>query len=88
MLNLQKISVCPKKILLCLTTLLLLKFKIKAKIVRLKEKAPDGLMMVDGFSVGDIQEVVIRDRQMLAQDGMFVIIASINTSTGKLKKVS
>lgn len=56
------------------------------KIVRLKEKAPDGLMMVDGFSVGDIQEVVIRDRQMLAQDGMFVIIASVNTSTGKLKK--
>ncbi|MBX4197886.1 ribonuclease J [Candidatus Parcubacteria bacterium] len=56
------------------------------KLVRLKEKAPDGLMMVDGFSVGDMQEVVIRDRQMLAQDGMFVIIASINTSTGKLKK--
>lgn len=56
------------------------------KIVKLKEKAPDGLMMVDGFSVGDIQEVVIRDRQMLAQDGMFVIIASVNTSTGKLKK--
>lgn len=56
------------------------------KMVKLKEKAPDGLMMVDGFSVGDIQEVVIRDRQMLAQDGMFVIIASINTSTGKLKK--
>jgi ribonuclease J len=56
------------------------------KIVRLKEKAPDGLMMVDGFSVGDMQEVVIRDRQMLAQDGMFVLIASINTSTGKLKK--
>ncbi len=56
------------------------------KLVRLKEKAPSGLVLVDGFSVGDIQEVVIRDRQMLAQDGMFVIIASINTSTGKLKK--
>jgi ribonuclease J len=56
------------------------------KMLRIKEKAPDGLMMVDGFSVGDIQEVVIRDRQMLAQDGMFVLIASINTSTGKLKK--
>lgn len=56
------------------------------KIVRLKEKAPDGLMMVDGFSIGDIQEVVIRDRQLLAEDGMFVLIASINTSTGKLKK--
>ncbi len=56
------------------------------KLVRLKEKAPSGLVLVDGFSVGDIQEVVIRDRQMLAQDGMFVIIASINTTTGKLKK--
>jgi ribonuclease J len=52
----------------------------------LKEKAPSGLVMVDGFSIGNIQEVVIRDRQMLAQDGMFVIIASINTTTGKLKK--
>lgn len=56
------------------------------KLVRLKEKAPSGLVLVDGFSVGDMQEVVLRDRQMLAQDGMFVIIASINTSTGKLKK--
>ncbi|MES2088264.1 MAG: ribonuclease J [Patescibacteria group bacterium] len=56
------------------------------KLVRLKEKAPSGIVMVDGFSVGDIQEVVIRDRQMLAQDGMFVIIASVNTTNGKLKK--
>lgn len=56
------------------------------KFVRLKEQAPGNIMMVDGFSIGDIQELVIRDRKMLAQDGMFVIIASINTSTGKLKK--
>jgi ribonuclease J len=56
------------------------------KIQVLKEKAPSGLVMVDGFSIGNVQEVVIRDRQMLAQDGMFVIIASINTTTCKLKK--
>ncbi len=56
------------------------------KIQVIKEKASSGLVMVDGFSIGDVQEIVIRDRQMLAQDGMFVIIASINTSTGKLKK--
>ncbi len=56
------------------------------KISTLKEKAPSGIVMVDGFSVGDIQNVVIRDRQLLAQDGMFVIIATINTSTGQLKK--
>lgn len=56
------------------------------KITVRPEKAPAGPMMVDGFSIGDEQEVVIRDRQMLAQDGMFVIIATIDTATGKLKK--
>jgi ribonuclease J len=57
----------------------------KEMIVR-KEKAPSSLMMVDGFAIGDIQEVVIRDRKSLAQDGMFVIIATLNIKTGKLRK--
>ncbi|MDQ5893322.1 MAG: ribonuclease [Patescibacteria group bacterium] len=57
-----------------------------AKIVKMKEKAPSGIVMVDGFSVGDIQDVVIRDRQMLAQDGIFIVFAIINAQTGKLKK--
>ncbi|MCR4334510.1 MAG: ribonuclease J [Patescibacteria group bacterium] len=56
------------------------------KIIKLKEKAPSGIVMVDGFSIGDIQDVVIRDRQMLAQDGIFIIFAIINAQTGKLKK--
>jgi ribonuclease J len=56
------------------------------KIKVLKEKAPSGIIMVDGFSVGDVQEVVIRDRQMLAQDGIFVIVASVDVTTGKLRK--
>ncbi len=56
------------------------------KIVVLKEHAPAGVVMVDGFSVGDIQEVVIRDRQTLATDGMFIIVVSVNPSTGKLRK--
>lgn len=51
-----------------------------------KEKVPSDPLMVDGFSIGGIQEVVIRDRQMLAKDGMFVIIATVQLKTGKLKK--
>ena len=51
-----------------------------------KEKAPSEIMMVDGFTVGTRQEVVIRDRQSLSEDGMFVIIATINTKTGMLRK--
>ncbi len=57
-----------------------------ARIVKLKEKAPSGLVLVDGFSVGDVQDVVIRDRQMLAQDGIFIVFGIINVTTGKLKK--
>ncbi|HCC05221.1 TPA: ribonuclease J [Patescibacteria group bacterium] len=49
-------------------------------------KAPHSIMMVDGLSVGDVQEVVIRDRKTLAQDGMFVIIATVNARTGELRK--
>ncbi len=56
------------------------------KIHLRKEKAPAGLMMVDGVSVGDAQDVVIRDRMMLAQDGMFVILAILDQKTKKLKK--
>ena len=56
------------------------------KIGPIKETAPKSLILVDGFSVGDIQEVVIRDRQMLAQDGMFVIVVTIDVNTGKIRK--
>lgn len=51
-----------------------------------KEKAPSSPMIVDGFSVGDEQNVVIRDRQLLADDGMFVIIATVDARTGVLRK--
>lgn len=57
-----------------------------SKIMIRPETAPKGLVMVDGFAIGDIQEVVIRDRQMLASDGMFVIIATIDIASGKVKK--
>lgn len=51
-----------------------------------KEKAPASPMIVDGFSVGDEQNVVIRDRQMLAEDGMFVVMAVVDSRTGILRK--
>ncbi len=49
-------------------------------------KIPNELLMVDGFHVGAKQEVVLRDRQSLAEDGMFVIIATVNSKTGRLRK--
>ncbi len=55
-------------------------------IQKLKQTIPAGDMTVDGHKIGNIQEVVIRDRKMLSEDGMFVIIATVNTRSGKLKK--
>lgn len=52
----------------------------------LKIKAPAEVVCVDGFTVGAKQEVVIRDRRSLAEDGMFVIIATVNPKNGKLRK--
>jgi ribonuclease J len=47
-------------------------------------KIPTGYVFVDGLGVGDVGEVVLRDRQVMSQDGMFVIIMTIDKMTGKL----
>ncbi len=56
------------------------------EITKLSVKIPNEQVLVDGFTVGTRQEVVLRDRMSLAQDGMFVIIATVNAKTGKLRK--
>lgn len=56
------------------------------ELIKHPMKIPTELVMVDGFTVGTKQEVVLRDRMTLAQDGMFVIIATVNSKTGKLRK--
>lgn len=49
-----------------------------------KEKVPSDYVMVDGLGVGDVSEVVLRDRLMMAGDGMIVIIATIDGKTGNI----
>lgn len=57
----------------------------KESFVMTKERVPSNYVFVDGLGVGDIKEVVLRDRQMMASDGMFVVIAVVDAQTGKLK---
>lgn len=45
---------------------------------------PTDYVMVDGLGVGDVSSIVLRDRQQLADDGMFVVIATIDKRTGAL----
>ena len=55
------------------------------QIVIEKEQVPVSYVMVDGLGVGDVGEVVLRDRQSLAQEGMFVVIAVVDRQTGKVR---
>ena len=41
-------------------------------------------MFVDGLSVGDVGEVVLRDRRALASDGMFMVVVTVDKQTGRV----
>lgn len=49
-----------------------------------KEKIPSNYVMVDGLGVGDVGNVVLRDRQQMSKDGMFTIIVIVDSKTGKV----
>ncbi len=51
-----------------------------------KETVPAYYVMVDGLGVGDVEEVVIRDRRALAAEGMMIIILTMNHERGRLLK--
>lgn len=51
---------------------------------RLDGKVTSGDVMVDGIGVGDVGDIVLRDRRHLASDGMFIIVMSIDRSTGAI----
>ncbi len=48
------------------------------------EKVPTDYVFVDGLGVGDVSQVVLRDRKALAEDGMVVVIVQVEGRTGKV----
>jgi len=55
------------------------------KIFIEKKRVPSSYVMIDGLGIGDVGQVVLRDRQMLARDGMFVIVVIVERQTGKVR---
>jgi len=51
-----------------------------------EETVPANYVMVDGLGVGDVEEIVLRDRLVLAQEGMVVVIVTLDRRTGRLMK--
>jgi ribonuclease J len=55
-------------------------------IVKLDVKAPANTRVVEGHTVSDIQTTVLRDRKTLATEGIFVVVATLDQKTGRLRK--
>ncbi len=45
---------------------------------------PAGQVMVDGLGVGDVGNIVLRDRKHLSEDGLMVVVVSMETETGQI----
>ena len=52
--------------------------EIDANGARFTETVPAGKILVDGYGVGDVGNIVLRDRRHLAQDGLIVVVATID----------
>lgn len=61
-----------------------LRFRKGQKPGILKEKVDTSYVMVDGLGIGDVSEIVLRDRRMMADDGMIVVITTIDNKTGSV----
>lgn len=51
---------------------------------RLAEQVPSGRVLVDGFGVGDVGSSVLRDRKLLSQDGLMVVVVCLDTDTREI----
>jgi ribonuclease J len=58
---------------------------LDAESIELGDKISTGLVFVDGLGVGDVEQVVLRDRRHLAEDGILVVTLTLDRDTGALR---
>ena len=59
--------------------------ELDAESITRGDKISTGLVFVDGLGVGDVEQVVLRDRRHLAEDGILVVTLALDRDTGALR---
>lgn len=58
--------------------------EIDSSGVDLSKRVPSGKVLVDGLGIGDVGNIVLRDRKHLAEDGIIIPVATIQRETGAI----
>lgn len=58
--------------------------EVSKDTIRVAGKAPSGKVFVDGLGVGDVGNIVLRDRKQLSQDGILIVVVTMDKETGKI----
>jgi ribonuclease J len=49
-----------------------------------EEKVANGIILIDGLGIGDVGEIVLRERKSMSTEGIFVVICTLDRKTGKM----
>lgn len=58
--------------------------EIQNGVARKGAKVPSGNVLIDGLGVGDVGNIVLRDRKLLSQDGILVVVVTLSKQDGKI----
>ncbi|MCI8651934.1 MAG: ribonuclease J [Oscillospiraceae bacterium] len=77
----QEMGMAPKDIVISEIGRII---EVSRDSIKLGGTIPAGRVFVDGYGVGDVGAVVLRDRKHLAEDGMIVVVCSVSSQDGGL----
>lgn len=77
----KQMGVDPKNIFLMTNGRVI---EMDEKSAKLAGTVPFGKVMVDGLGVGDVGNIVLRDRQHLSQDGLIIVVLTMDSNSGEV----